>query len=276
MSAIFGADKKAITAITANDGIATRKISAVWGNVGGQKTKLWELHKELTIGSLPVGSLLKIAENGITQQYIIVNQGNPNTALYDSSCNGTWALRKYLAEIKKMNESIDNRYGISEIHAYLNSTFLTAFSTEIQSKIKQAKIPYVKEYIADGTIASGNDGLSAKTFLLSGYEIGFTSAIDSKFPHDGEKLSYFVEGNSSEAKNKRIAMPSGSSNSKLWWIRSPCYTNYYRAGSWAVSLDGSAEICSSTSALYCRPAMILDPVTIVSATPDSDGCYTLI
>ena len=41
MSAIFGADKKAITTITANDGADTRKISAVWGNVSGQKVKLW-------------------------------------------------------------------------------------------------------------------------------------------------------------------------------------------------------------------------------------------
>lgn len=42
MSLCYSANKKAITAITTNDGIATRKVSAVWGNVGGQKTKLWE------------------------------------------------------------------------------------------------------------------------------------------------------------------------------------------------------------------------------------------
>lgn len=48
MSLCYGANKKAITAITANDGIATRKISAVWGNVGGQKTKLWAAKSKVT------------------------------------------------------------------------------------------------------------------------------------------------------------------------------------------------------------------------------------
>lgn len=41
MNLCYGANKKAITTITANDGADTRKISAVWGNVSGQKVKLW-------------------------------------------------------------------------------------------------------------------------------------------------------------------------------------------------------------------------------------------
>ena len=40
------------------------------------------------IGDLAVGSVVQIKENGTPVNYIIVQQGNPNTSKYDSSCNG--------------------------------------------------------------------------------------------------------------------------------------------------------------------------------------------
>jgi len=274
MSAIFGADKKAITAITANDGIATRKISAVWGNVGGQKTKLWELHKELTIGSLPVGSLLKIAENGITQQYIIVNQGNPNTALYDISCNGTWVMRKNVAGYETWNSESNNYYVNSTVHKYLNDTIFKEFSGTVQATIKSIKLPYSEGY-GSQVIDSGSNGLSTKVFLLSGYEIGFTTSDGSGFPLDGEKLSYFESGKSASANKKRIAMTADGSRPYYWWTRSPYLTSgYYYI--WNLTTEGNVDYNSCTQKYGVRPAMILNSAAIVSQQPDSDGCYTLI
>lgn len=44
---------------------------------------------------LAVGDIVKLTESGTPVEYIVVNQGIPeNSGLYDSSCNGTWLLRK--------------------------------------------------------------------------------------------------------------------------------------------------------------------------------------
>ena len=46
------------------------------------------------LGTKAVGSIVKIKVNGASKDFIVVQQGNPNTSTYDSSCNGTWLLMK--------------------------------------------------------------------------------------------------------------------------------------------------------------------------------------
>ena len=47
------------------------------------------------ISGFPVGTSVYLYEGGGTAvEYIIVQQGNPDTSTYDSSCNGTWIMRK--------------------------------------------------------------------------------------------------------------------------------------------------------------------------------------
>ena len=54
-------------------------------------------NKEVTmanvkLGTKAVGSIVKIKVNGASKDFIVVQQGNPNTSTYDSSCAGTWLL----------------------------------------------------------------------------------------------------------------------------------------------------------------------------------------
>ena len=58
--------------------------------------------------------------------------------------------------------------------------------------------------------------MSTKVFLLSGYEVGFTTRDDSYFPEEGVRLAYF--DNSSDGINKRVAYNGGSA--AIWWLRS--------------------------------------------------------
>lgn len=39
--------------------------------------------------NMAVGSTVKIKVNGTVKDFIIVQQGNPDSTIYDSSCNGT-------------------------------------------------------------------------------------------------------------------------------------------------------------------------------------------
>ena len=201
--------------------------------------------------ALPVGSTVKLMEGGSAVEYLVVNQGIPsNSSLYDASCDGTWLLRKDIRELLAYNSSENNSYKESAAHNYINDTFLNLFGGMEQTVIKQVKIPYVNGTGGAG-IASGASGLSAKAFLLSGYEIGIGGA--DYLPRDGAKLDYFdqIVG----ADPKRIAYLNGSAS--FWWLRSQ-YT--YRASTtnvWYVYNNGSCNIIRSTYQYGVRPALIL-------------------
>lgn len=166
---------------------------------------------------------------------------------------------KDIYEQRQWHSSNVNKLESSTIHSYLNSTFLNLFDSNIKDAIKQVKIPYRKNGGSGGTNQSGANGLSCKIFLLSGYEIGFTTSDNPYFPVDGAKLSYFEAGTSSSALNKRIAKLNGSAAG--WWLRSSytSNTNYV----WYVYSDGSCNrINYASDSSGVRPALIL-PSTLV-------------
>lgn len=206
------------------------------------------------IDSVSVGQSVYCNVNDIKKEFIIVHQGKPSS-MYDDSCDGTWLLMKDIYEERAWNSSAYNSYGASPIHSYLNSTFLNLL--DIKDVIRQAKIPYV-----DGTggsaVASGANGLSAKVFLLSGYEVGWTTS-DGNFPVDGAKLSYFESGTGTSANNKRIANLSGSAT--YWWLRSP-YTNQTDYV-WRVLANGDYGGSNPSYALGIRPCFIIPSDTYI-------------
>ena len=206
-----------------------------------------------------VGSTVKLKVNGTAKEFIVVHQGKPSS-LYDNSCDGTWLLMKDIYENRQWHNSNVNNLENSTIHSYLNGTFLNLFESNIRDAIKQVKLPYRKNGGSGGSDQSGANGLLCKIFLLSGYEIGFTTSDNPYFPVDGAKLSYFEAGTGSSALNKRIAYLNGSAAN--WWLRSP-YTNL--TGSvWYVNTDGgySNGVASNSSGI--RPALILPSTLLVS------------
>jgi hypothetical protein len=179
--------------------------------------------------------------------------------MYDSSCNGTWLLLKDIYTTRQWDSS-NNDYKNSDIHSYLNGTFLNLFDNDIKNAIKQVKIPYQNGTGSGGSVASGANGLSCKIFLLSGYEVGFSTSDNSYFPRDGAKLSYFSSGSSSSANNKRIANYNGSAT--YWWLRSPYTgdTSYV----WDVYSNGNYDVWFCSDADGVRPALVLDSSLSVS------------
>ena len=205
----------------------------------------------ISAGDIDVGATVKINENGKPVDYLVVHQGLPSD-IYDASCEGTWCLRKDIAENRQWNSSNSNSYKASTIHTYLNGTFLNLFESNIRDAIKQVKIPYVNG-TANSAVASGSNGLSCKIFLLSGREVGFSTSDNPYFPNDGAKLSYFESGTGGSAINKRIAKLNGSAT--YWWLRSPYTYSTYNA--WYVNSNGGygSSVCSDSYGI--RPALIL-------------------
>ena len=208
------------------------------------------------LGTKAVGSIVKIKVNGASKDFIVVQQGNPNTSTYDSSCNGTWLLMKDIYTTSTFGNN--NSYKDSSIHTYLNGTFYNLIDSNIRAAIKQVKIPYQNGTGSGGSLATGSNGLSTKVFLLSGYEVGWTTSDNGYFPKDGVRLAYF--GNSSSGNSKRIAY--NGSSAAIWWLRSPYASN--GSNVWGVYADGSGSGYWCGSSYGVRPAFVLPSELVVS------------
>lgn len=209
------------------------------------------------LGDKAVGDIVKINEDGVAVNYLIVHKGKPSD-MYDDSCDGVWLLREKTHSNRAWHgtseSSSKNDYENSEIEAWLNSTFLNTIDEKIRAAIKTVKIPYRKGSGTSKTVQSGANGLSCKVFLLSGYEVGYTQSDNEYLPIDGAKLSYFSDNTS------RIGY--GSTNVALWWLRSPHTFN--AMGVFLVRTNGS--LGSSSSYLMndaARPAFVLPSSLLV-------------
>lgn len=204
-----------------------------------------------------VGSTVKLNVDGALKEFLVVHQGKPSS-IYDNSCNGTWLLMKDCYVSRAWHSSNVNKYESSDIHTYLNNTFLKLLDSNIQEAIKQVKLPYRQNGGSGGTDRNGANGLSTKIFLLSGYEVGWTTSDNSYFPVDGAKLDYFAA--SSGGNSKRIAYLNGSAT--IWWLRSPLTGNTHYV--WRVYSDGDYDGSDASGSGGVRPALVLPSTLLVS------------
>ena len=225
--------------------------------LSGIVPKLTVPKTDIMATDLAVGSTVKLLENGVAVDYIVVNKGIPaNSSLYDSSCDGLWLLRKDILENKKWStetsSSATNNYPGKVI---TESDVLALFDDNTKSAIKTVKIPHVN---GDGyaSVASGADGDDCQIFSLSGREVGSTSA-----KADGACLSYF----SGASNSKRIAYLNGTATA--WWTRTPEANSKKSAIVVTASGGLDFELVYYTSG--SRPALVLphtakfDPETLL-------------
>lgn len=198
------------------------------------------------ISSLAVGSSVWCNVNGTRTELLIVQQGNPDTSLYDASCDGTWCLLKDIYSLRVWSSNDRNSYSASDIHTWLTQTF----SNYLPSIVKTVKIPYVNGYGSTGSVASGSNGLEVRAFLLSGYELGWLDT-DSTYPVDGKKLDYFDRA--ALTSQKRVAYYNG--NTQSWDTRSPDTLN--NTDVFGVGPDGEGTSSGANGSSGTRPAFIL-------------------
>lgn len=224
----------------------------------------WQMKAPVTgilAQDIAVGSTVKLMEGGTAVEYLVVNQGIPeNSSLYDASCDGTWLLRKYIHSERQWNTSNVNKYESSAINTWLNGEFFNTLGGAEQAAIKQVKIPYRKNGGSGGTDQSGANGLSCKVFLLSGYEVGWTTSDSSYFPVDGAKLDYFAA--SFGGNSKRVANFNGSA--AIWLLRSPDTGNTARV--WNVLSDGDYSYDNASYWHGIRPTLVLPSNAVFDET----------
>lgn len=211
------------------------------------------------MSDLEIGQTIKLNLNGTPWDWMVVHQGLPSS-IYDASCDGTWLLLKDIYEERAWGNTGVNKLESSTVHSYLNGDFLNLFDGKVKGAIKQVKIPYRKNGGSGGTDQSGANGLPAKIFLLSGYEVGWTTSDSSVFPVDGAKLSYFESGTGTSANNKRIAKLNNSAS--YWWLRSSSTSGTENAR--LVTPDGKPSSGRTNNLFGIRPAIILPSDMLVT------------
>lgn len=204
------------------------------------------------VGELAVGTSVFMNVNGVRTEFIVAHQGNPDATIYDASCNGTWVLAKNIYGVH-IWDNTDNDYKNSEIHAYLNNTFLGLLDSNIQRKIRQVKIPYINGNGYTDNVSAGANGLSAKIFLLSYYEVGFNDNPSGLQLVDGAKLDYFLSGTGTSANERRVAYYNGST--RTWAIRSP--NRYSSTDIYSPGNDGDWYLGEVTLKYGIRPSWVL-------------------
>ena len=212
-----------------------------------------------TLGSVAVGSIVKIDENGSPVNYIVVHIGNPDVRLYGSACDGAWLRRQDIVENVQWNSTNANTLVGSTIMSTM-AGYLGRYESHIQSAIKTVKIPY---HPGNGepywNIKSGENGLECKLFPLCGYEVGLSDP-SGIMPADGAKLDYFKSELDTEANSKRIAKLNGAA--AAWWLRSP--VSLSTDGKFYILPDGSLGSTTVNPSYGALPAMIMDPTILVS------------
>jgi len=220
--------------------------------------------KGILASDIEIGGSVFLNVHGVATEFLVVHQGNPDTSKYDTSCDGVWLLMKDIYEKRQWNSSEQNFYGSSTIHSYLNGTFLGLFDSDVQDAIKTVKIPYVdyNDMYLQYDVFKGADGLSAKIFLLSAQEVGWSLDNDEIFRWElGTYLEYFENAyNQAQqalvASSDRYAYYQGSI--ARWWLRSP----EYGSQRYPVIVDTTGNyyknfIPATSTAMGVRPALIL-------------------
>ena len=242
-----------------------RQVSRAYIGVNGI-AKLW-YQRGTPLGSLAVGSTVKIAVGGKDYDWLVVHQGLPGS-MYDASCNGTWLLMKDVYNGTKVFGD-SNIFPNSGIYKYLNEDIYNSIDPDVRTIIKLVKIPYTYKsgspsFSNSGYVYNGADGLSCKIFLLSCAETGATySAYFENWNIEGSLLSYFISGESADAHHKRIAYYNGKAIG--WWLRSTERngdTSIYYINSSGARWD---DVYSATAA-GTRPCMILPSDALVDDT----------
>ena len=215
-----------------------------------------------TLGSVAVGTVVKINESGSPVNYLVVHQGLPSS-MYDASCNGTWVLRQDIYENAVWDAGNSNVLPGADIFTTM-AGMLSLYDSFIQNAIQTVKIPYC---VGNGsaTVRSGANGLQCQIFPLSGYEVGWATGNAQYFPVDGSLLSYF--NNTTDTDTKRIAKING--NPSNWWLRSP--STYNSVNVWYVTPSGFHGGNSAKLSYGIRNAFVLSQTLYVG----DDGTVVL-
>lgn len=243
------------------------KALEMLGNAATYTATAQPKYSEVTVSlaEAQVGDIVNLPYNGVMVPHIVVQIGNPDAEMYDSSCNGVWLLRQDCVAQGQWNSTNVNTLSGSTIMTTMQG-YVENYDTTVSSQIQTVKIPYCVGG-GDTTVQTLENGLQCQIFPLGGYEVGWTTSDSPYFPTDGAVLAYFQGTAATDP--KRIAYLNGSTYS--WLLRSS-----YTEGTtsvWYVDSNGNNDNWYASDYRGIRPCFILP--TTFSATYFVDPSGTI-
>lgn len=216
------------------------------------------------VSTLAVGDSVWLNVDGVQTEFLVVHQGNPDSTLYDASCDGTWLMSVKTDDTLWQFSSSYSYYDLSSMPSVLNA-FYARISR--QDAIKEVKIPYRSHNGLQG----GSNGYQCHCFIPTAKEVNCTKYVRKNgsiyyIDHDsdgGTCLDYFVGKGDSD----RIAY-NGKGSQVDWWTRTIVGDGYVVA----VNYLGEAHQNSITNGSnYIRPMLIIH-----SDTPIDPETHTIV
>lgn len=204
----------------------------------------------ITLESIPVGDIIKLEYNGEMTNFIVVQQGSPSSD-YIGLDDATIVMMERSLPKHLMHSHNINDYQNSDMHLWLNSTFLDSFEISIKNSIPEIMISFRSGSGTSRSISSGSHGLSTRAFILSTSEVGWSSDIWSEAMTDAEGImfDFFIEGSTEEANQRRV-------DANNWWLRSPGILD--STFFWFVNSFGDGGLTNASfSEFAVRPAFAL-------------------
>ncbi len=264
-----GSSARALNKLYVGVGGQARQVTKAYVGVGGQARLIYNYG--IPLSDLVVGRVIPISVGGTYRNFYVIHQGNPDTSIYDSSCNGTWLMGQQIYTTS-MQYSPWGRTDCP-MYKYMNDTFLNSIEAGVRNNIKQVKIPYAEGW-TESKWHLGSNGASCKVFPLSFHEMFSSSSQEYKdnlnvlkncyYGKDGALLSYFKDHTTAADR----AAYNLSNVSSTYWLRS-----YYN-GSYPgyIAMGGALEHGGYTNAKGLRPVFILPSSMTIS--PDTGRIQT--
>lgn len=199
------------------------------------------------LGNIAVGTTLHLQENGEYQDYIVVHQGLPSS-MYNSSCNGTWLIRKTIPDTAEWN----SEYWGNNTHYYDQSGL-----KEFMDDWPNVYASDIKAYIKQVTVPCNPDPISCIAFPLSAFELGRIKVLNDETPPDGAVLSYF---SGPDAQQHKIFMYNGAAYD--WMTRSAAMMTPYPRIVW-IDDTGIERVSADRGSIGALPTIIMNPDVLV-------------
>ena len=208
--------------------------------MSGRSPRLISVKRGTKVGTLLVGSIIKLNENGSLVEFYVAKHD------YENGLNGngrTLIVRKDCYDTRTFSSS-NNAYANSSLDSWLCNTYLTLLDADIQTAIGTTKFYY--------TPGNGNTTvttLQRAVFQLSLTELGKTGKYANT---EGTALPI--------ASTLKIAYHNGSAVTQ--WTRTPYTNNKYYA--YYLYTNGAAGGNSCNSSYGSRPAFTLPSDFIIT------------
>ena len=257
-----------LTEVYTGVGGVVKPMTEMWAGIGGVNKQIFSAVNKKLASDYAVGDILNLEDtSGQLIEYIVVNQGIPDSSLYDSSCDGTWLLRRGLGGTSTYGRT--NVFSTSTLFDYLKNTVYPSFSQKVKDSIKTVKIPYTAT-AGNNTVSFGENGLVCNCFVLSCAELGFRpedSDSNRIYVADGFKLSYFEYGKTSSANSKRLALDQ-QAQMKFYFTRSQ-QGNGTQTATLTIGYNGNASYGSVQNTHNVRDVVVLNKNTVFDGSTNT-------